>query len=109
MAFIGPKRTLQVQRDEIELLIKSEESVPYKEKFCETTVFKIKAMIGESGLGPLKLAFKDQDGELSFMAFVGEHRIMLKANKSEKYHGLLALNNNTSWYGFLFNWNIIEV
>ena len=66
----------------------------------ETREKLLRVSIGGSGVGPVKIicdlgedanTYGDGENKLEFLGHVGTQRVLLNANRSERYHGLLIL------------------
>ena len=100
--YIGRNRTIQVEKDDMKLLLKSEvdESIDIsgEGQLSFNTRERLLKIKSDTGSGPIKI-FCDIDhkecklNSLEFLGFLGTYRILLDANKSERYHGLLVLGD----------------
>ena len=100
--YVGPNRTVEVLEREIKVLLSdaSKNSLDIttdQDGLSEETRTKLLKVSRESGVGPIKLTYRlSEDGSdcLDFLGHVGEYRVIIFANSSERYHGLLVLGEN---------------
>ena len=100
MQYIGLKRTINVSKNDMKYLLSSEvdQSIDLnsRDKLSSGAIDQLKRVTSETGIGPIKISCAIYDTDdisslLEFLGFVGEHTVMLDANKSERYHGLLVI------------------
>ena len=100
MKYIGENRTVRVTRDDLQSLLQTEidksiEITTEEGKLSSSTIGKLQKITSDTGIGPIKIVYEmSSDNELNlleFLGFVGTHKVLLDANKSERYHGLLIL------------------
>ena len=65
-------------------------------KLTSGTIENLRNITSDSGIGPIKIVCDmsseyDEVNFLEFLGFVGRDKVLLDANKSERYHGLLIL------------------
>ena len=65
-------------------------------KLSSLTIETLQKIKSDTGTGPIKVVcdISSEYGKsnfLEFLGFVGTHNVLLDANKSERYHGLLIL------------------
>ena len=90
-----------VTRDDLKSLLHTEidqsiEMSSEEGKLSSGTIEKMQSITSDTGIGPIKIVcdMSSEYGEsnfLEFVGFVGTHKVLLDANKSERYHGLLIL------------------
>ena len=103
---IGASRTVEVSKEDLKLLLKTEvdqslDMVTEQDKLSSGTRQKLlRVSIDGSGVGPVKIicvleeganTYGDGENKLEFLGHVGTQRVLLSANRSERYHGLLIL------------------
>ena len=85
------------------LLLKSEinqslDIVSDEDKLSPDIREKLHQLSKNAGIGPIKivcmLGKHDPLNFMEFLGFVGAYRVLLDANKSERYHGLLIIGEN---------------
>ena len=104
---IGASRTVEVSKEELKLLLKTEvdqslDMVSEQDGLSSKTRAKLLKMSKSgSGVGPVKISvsidcgttYGDDANKLEFLGHVGTQRVLLNANSSERYHGLLILGD----------------
>ena len=97
---IGLSRTINVSKNDMKCLLRSEvdQSIDLnaQDELSSSTIDQLKNITNESGIGPIKISCELYDtnhgsSPLDYLGFVGEHTVLLDANKSERYHGLLMI------------------
>ena len=100
---IGLNRTINISERDLKCLLNTEidQSIDLsaKDKLSTCTIEQLKNVTGDTGIGPIKFTCsilnKDTDSSLlEFLGFAGEHAVLLDANKSERFHGLLVLGEH---------------
>ena len=100
---IGLNRTINISESDLKCLLKTEidQSIDLsaKDKLSTCTIEQLKKVTSDTGIGPIKFSCsilnKDSDSSLlEFLGFAGEHAVLLDANKSERFHGLLVLGEH---------------
>lgn len=100
---IGENRTIEVTREDMSLLLNSEinqslDMVSDEGKLSPDTREKLQQLSKNTGVGPIKIVcVLGKDGHancVEVLGFVGIYKVLLNANKSERYHGLLMLGEN---------------
>ena len=65
-----------------------------------TTVKQFLKIRNDTGIGPIKMVCyinedaKNDSNFVEVLGFIGAYNVLLDANKSERYHGLLLLGEN---------------
>ena len=100
---IGLNRTINISESDLKSLLKTETDqsidLSAKDKLSTCTIEQLKKVTSDTGIGPIKFSCsilnKDTDSSLlEFLGFAGEHAVLLDANKSERFHGLLVLGEH---------------
>ena len=99
--YIGVNRTVRVTREDLKSLLQTEidqsiEMSSEEGKLSSATIEKLQSITSDTGIGPIKIVCDmsseyDELNFLEFLGFVGTQKVLLDANKSERYHGLLIL------------------
>ena len=98
--YIGDNRTVKVTESDMKCLLKCEmdQSVDLSatDKLSSSTINQLNKVSRETGIGPIKLSYSLPDRNngsnlLEFIGFIREHTVLVDANKSERYHGLLVI------------------
>ena len=107
LKYVGASRIIEVSKEDLKLLLKTEvdqslDMVTEQDKLSSETREKLLKMSNNgSGVGPVRIiclleeessnTYGDDANKLEFLGHVGTQRVLLNANSSERYHGLLIL------------------
>ena len=100
---IGLNRTISVSKSDLKCLLETEidQSIDLsaKDKLSIDAIDQLKNVACNSGIGPIKFSSTiryEGSGStlLEFLGFVGEYTVLLDANESERYHGLLVIGEH---------------
>ena len=92
------KRTLEISANDMIKLLEAKESVEFKACLEDSTTQNLNDMISQSGVGVVKFSCRlpdDKTIRYEALGFVGRERVLLDVNESERYHGLLTLDQKS--------------